>query len=187
VIPVDLSFLAGLILGTIFVLSGSSKLLYRTRFQDTLGGMEILPRWLTVATAWVLPPLEILVGGAVSFEWHRWLSAVAVLSLLACFVGVLVYHRLRGGYELACGCFADFDHKARTSHLILRNAVLLALGLLLVVPASDPPATRDVRDWVEAGLVVVGLGLGWVLTKRLAEVRRLLEEERKFANSWRNG
>jgi hypothetical protein len=177
----DWQWLAGLFLGLLFMAAGSVKIVYRTRFRDTLSAMEVLPRRLGTAVALALPPLEGTLGLAVLAGWQLAVSGPLLLALLCGFVIVLAHYRLRGGKELACGCLADFEKKTATSGLIVRNLLLLALGLPLLLPADRPAAGRGPTEWLAAALVVVGILLVWHLASRLVAVVTLLRAERRLA------
>lgn len=173
----ELKWLSRLLLGTVFIISGVAKFVYWTRFRDTLGAMEILPRWLTGRVSVALPLLEILLGFLVFVGWRLSVSGPLLLSLLVCFLLVLVLYRLRGGKELICGCFADFEHKTPTSSLILRNILLVVSGFPLLIPWDQSVVKRGLVEWMMASTVVLGVLLVWSLSSRLAETVALLRAE----------
>jgi hypothetical protein len=166
-------WLSALLLGAVFLLSGALKLTSWTRFRDTLSAMELLPPRLARALGWVLPPLEAALGAAVVAQWQLALTGPALLVLLTGFTLALALYRLRGGKELVCGCFADFEGKTATASLILRNVLLLALAVPMLIGSRDA-AGRGGADQVLAGTVVIGLMLAWVLLGRLTEAVTLL-------------
>ena len=165
----NLEWLSRLFLGTLFVVSGSSKLARRTRFRDTIAALELVRRNVATVVAVVLPPLEIALGVWVLTRWQPSWSGPLVLAALASFSLVLAVYRLRGGIEIACGCFADFDRKTRTSTVIVRNVLLIAAALPLL-HGSDPvlPA-RPVADWLIASTTMVGLVVAWNLLARFMD------------------
>jgi Methylamine utilisation protein MauE len=169
----DGAWLSALLLGTIFLISGALKLIHWTQFRDTLSAMELLPSRLARGVGWVLPPLEVALGAAAVAQWHLALTGPALLGLLVGFILALTVHRLRGGKELVCGCFADFEHKTATVPLILRNVLLLALAAPLLLGPRDV-AGRSLADWLPVGAAVVGLMLTWMLLRRLTETVTLL-------------
>jgi hypothetical protein len=178
----DWHLLARLFLGLLFVAAGAVKFVYRVRFRDTLSAMEVLPPWVNRSAALILPPFECVLGLAVLAACRLEWSGPLLVALLGVFVMVLVCYRLRGGTELACGCLADFDHKTPTSRLILRNLLLLALGLPLLVPADGAITQRGLAKWLAAGLAGVGILLVWHLMARLVEVLGRLRGERRLEN-----
>jgi Methylamine utilisation protein MauE len=175
----DVTWLASLFLGTVFIISGLAKVARRAKFQDTLAAMELLPRGLVPGVALGLPVLETALGLWVGVGCWRALAGAVVAGLLLGFLAVLALYRWRGGTEIACGCFADFEHKTPTSALILRNVLLLIAAVpLLVVP--DSAAARDPTGWLLAATVVVGVFLSWSLVNRLVGTVGLLWAERRL-------
>ena len=165
----NLEWLSRLFLGTLFVVSGSSKLARRTRLRDTIAAMELVRPDVATVVATILPPLEVALGIWVLTRWRTVLSGPLVLAALAFFSLVLIVYRMRGGTEIACGCFADFDRKTRTSTVIVRNVLLIAAALPLL-HGSDPvlPA-RPVADWLIASTTMVGLVVAWNLLARFID------------------
>jgi hypothetical protein len=178
----DGQWLTSLILGSLFVFSGLAKLVYRSRFRDTVAAMEMLPPWLTAGVSWALPPLEIAPGLALLAGWQVRVAGAVTLGLLLLFVLVLGGYRLRGGKELVCGCFADFKNKVRTSHLLVRNVLLLVLGLFLISPGDLGAPWPGALERLAAGLAVLGTFLSWHLTSRLVETVSLLRAESAAAS-----
>jgi len=178
----ELQWLSRLFLGVVFVISGSVKFFAWIKFRDTLSAMEIFPRWLTSGIAWLLPPLEIAVGIAVVIGWRLSVSGPLLLILVLCFLLVLALYRLRGGKDLVCGCFGDFERKTTTASLILRNILLLASGLPLLIPQSQSLANRGLEEWIIASTVVLGVLLAWLLLSRLVETVLLLRAEGRADN-----
>jgi uncharacterized membrane protein YphA (DoxX/SURF4 family) len=165
---VQLIWLVQIFLGTVFVLSGISKFLGGSQFRDTLAAMELVPPPLSEVFAYLLPPLEVVAGLSVILGWW-WTTALGTLAgLVTLFALMLSLYRWRGGRQVVCGCFGDFQTKSSTLSLIGRNLLLLALLLMVMytLPAEGP-AIRDWGDWLYGGTVVVGLLQLWMLTARL--------------------
>jgi hypothetical protein len=173
----DLRWLSGVLLGTVFLASGAGKLVNRARFHDTLDAMELFPRRLAGVVSWTLPVLEVVLACSVLSGRGLAVTGPALLGLLLAFLATLILFRLRGGKELACGCFADFGHKPATSTVILRDALLFVAGLPLLAPAGRPGPWRGAGDWALAATAVAGVITAWVLLARLAEALASLRAE----------
>lgn len=173
----DVRWLAGLFLGAVCLVSGSLKLFSRVRFRDTLASMELLPRWMTGVVSWFLPPLEIVLGGLVAAGWWPAVSGPILWMLLLGFVVVLGLYRYRGGKELACGCFGDFEKKTLTSILILRNMLFLLIGIPLLNSGPQSTGTGGVGVELLGFTVVVGVWLVGSLLSRLVQIVAWLREE----------
>jgi hypothetical protein len=170
-------WLSALLLGAVFLLSGALKLLSWARFRDTLAAMEVSPPRLARALGWVLPPLEAGLGAAVVARWRLELTGPALLVLLAGFTLALSVYRLRGGKELVCGCFADFEGKTAVAPLIVRNVLLLVIAVPMLIGPPDA-AGRGGAAWLLAGTAVIGLMLAWLLLGRVTETVTLLRSGR---------
>lgn len=174
----EIAWLSAVFLGTVFVLAGFGKFVSWARFRDTLAAMEVWPpRWAR-GIGWALPPVEIALGIAVAASWGLPVSSLLLLGLLAGFVLALAWYRLKGGKELVCGCFADFDRKSKTSGLIARNLVLLAVGLPSVCSSIHWAASRGLAYWFVGLTAVLGMLLTWSLSRQLVETLAQLRLER---------
>jgi hypothetical protein len=180
---VDFQWLASLFLGTVFIYSGSAKLLFRAKFRDALSAMDLFPRWLTEAISWIVAPLELALGIATVIACQLRVTGHAAVALLVGFSLVLALYRLRGGKEVACGCFADFDETTATSTLILRNLLLLACAIPLLFVHGEPMPARRLVEWLLALTVAFGVQIGWRLLNRLTETVAAL----RAASSWSDG
>jgi hypothetical protein len=175
----NLEWLSRLFLGTLFVVSGSLKLARRTRFRDTIAAMELVRPAIASGVAATLPPLEIALGVLLLARWRGPVPGALTLAALAGFSLVLAVYRLRGGLEIACGCFADFDRKVRTSTVIVRNLLLIAAALPLLSGTDPSLPSRTTGDWLTAATTMVGLVVGWNLLARLVETVVLLQSDQR--------
>lgn len=175
----EAGWLSSILIGSVFLFSGIAKFFEWRRFGDTLAALEIFPPRLARAIARLIPPLEILLGICLITEWKLAVSGRAAFLLLTGFTLTLAIHRWRGGKELTCGCFAEFDEKTSTSSVIARNLLLLVTALPLLPEHSLPPR-HGWADWAMAITVVVGIVLSWSMSRRLAGTARLIRLERSY-------
>lgn len=116
------------LLAAVFLYAGLPKLADPRLFAEVIGAYGLLPEFLVLPAAILLPLAELiaavlLVCGKIQ---GLWLSAM----LMACFIGVLSYG-IHLGLDIDCGCFGpeDYEHAAFSG---LRAA--LARDLLLLIP-----------------------------------------------------
>lgn len=118
---------ASLILGASFVVAGASKIaigpLWPQQARD-LGA----PAWSIVATPWV----ELTLGAALVTQVARVPAAVAAIVVLAVFTGLLVL-RLAQGRRPPCACFGAWSAKPIGPWHLVRNAILIAVGVVAVI------------------------------------------------------
>lgn len=162
----DLSWPASFLLGVTFVYSGVAKLRQPTRFRDTLSTTELLPHRLMAPVALLLPPLEAGLG-ALTAAGVGVLAVAPLIVLLAVFSIGLAIYRSRGGVEIVCGCFADFDRRERTSVLLVRNVLLLAVASLALFGPGSVPARPS--EWLATTACVVGSVVLWMLIAQTVE------------------
>jgi hypothetical protein len=166
----ETAWLSCLLLGVVFGVSGALKLRHTSRFRDSLASMELVPRSWTYPLVWCLILVELLLALNLLTATASRATGIAVLGLLGVFIVFLSWHRLRGNREIACGCFADFDRKSQTMHLVFRNVLLVALAApLLWVERVTVPDWR-LSDWVLAICTLVGLYVAWTGMLQVADV-----------------
>lgn len=175
----EAGWLSRLLLGSVFVVSGAAKFFEWRRFGDTLAAMEIFPPRFARAIARLIPPLELLLGICLIAGWKLAVSGRAGLILLTGFTLTLAIYRWRGGKELACGCFSDFEQKTSTSSVIVRNMLLLGAGVALL-PEQPLSSKHGLDDWAIAIMVVAGLVLAWSMLHWLADIAKLIRLERGY-------
>lgn len=160
-----------------------AKILYFHRFQDVVGAMELFPARAARIISWILPSLELACANLLFIGWWPHVGAALVIGLLLAFISVLVLYRLRGGKELVCGCFADYEHKTTTSSLIVRDLALLAAGVPWLAGMDRLPRKHSSQEWGIALTIVLGVVLGSAMLSRLVEIigkLRLESRERKL-------
>lgn len=132
------------ILGGLFVFAGVLKLMNPQLFQQSIAAFKVpgLPGHLEILLTFVVPWCEITAGAALLLGvWTR--SAALMLStLLLGFISLIASVLIRG-MDVKCGCFGKFEIPCTgpvgPCHLI-RNSVLLALGLVVVFFGPGPLA-----------------------------------------------
>lgn len=119
---------ARLLLGTIFILAGSSKLrspLATRRMVALLWPMES-DQVKTIVHALAL--VELLVGLALALGLFAALVALLAMVLLAAFASAIVIVLLVWG-EQECGCFGELGTGSKAWIGAIRNVVLMAFAL----------------------------------------------------------
>ena len=116
-----------LLLGAVFVVSGILKV---AAPRDWLAESAALG--VPHAVAVVVPVVELLIGALLIAQLARRLAAVGAALLLLAFTALLVV-RLRQGRRPPCACFGALSAKPIGWGNVVRNAVFLALALVLVV------------------------------------------------------
>lgn len=122
-----------LLFGGVFVYAGIMKAWHPMVFLEDVRSFALLPDPYAALLAIFLPWLEIFAGLAVIVGALR-KAGLAVLNLsLLLFLGAIVIAWVRGT-DIRCGCFGgSSDATSSYIELIIRDLVLLALGVWLLI------------------------------------------------------
>lgn len=152
--PVDSSFLlraarvSAWTLGGALLFAAFGKALDSTQFAREVesillsfgfGGSAALVRFSGVA-AGLLVMLELVIGAMLIVGWQRRLAAVATMTLMAFFIGVIGWGMHLGVLE-ECSCFGDLATRSPLM-AVVEDAVLLALAGVVCFPAQDKGQNR---------------------------------------------
>ncbi len=103
----------------------------------------MLPEWAVFALARTLPWLELALGVLlIAGVALRYLSVVAT-AILGLFFTVMLVSYFRGA-GIDCGCFGVGE--ALSVKTLLRDGVLLAAAISLVILSRRPTASRQYRS-----------------------------------------
>lgn len=118
-------------LGFVFVWAASTKLVDPGSLAKTMSAYKLLPVELLGPVAYFLPGLELLAGlGLIFGVWLRGATLWVNLMLLL-FLAVLWYGQSLG-LEVDCGCFGPATTGASAREAIIRDLIMLPIGLLLM-------------------------------------------------------
>jgi len=121
-------------LGGIFIYAGSIKLVAPVSFAAQIEAYGMLPEFLLLPTAVLLPFIEVLAGIGLVFDIRG--SLAAITSLLCLFIAILAT-ALWLGLDVDCGCFGPDDPEATAfsglKTALDRDLVMLAGAIFLYV------------------------------------------------------
>ena len=136
----------------VFLTASLGKMRHWVIFQGVIANYRLLPDALVAPIADLLPPVEALVGilllGGLATPWPE--AGAAVLLLI--FTAAMGINLLRGRRDIDCGCFQTALKQTLSWTLVVRNAVLVLLLGVAVVPGA-PGTLPGVTD----GLLVGGV------------------------------
>jgi Methylamine utilisation protein MauE len=137
----------------VYLAAAFGKMRHWPVFQGVISNYRLLPDFLVAPVAYVLPPVEALLGATLllglAFPWPE-VGAAALLLLFAAAMGI---NLRRGRRHIDCGCFQSALKQTLSWNLVVRNvvmALLLGLAMLSAGGAADLRATID-------GLLVGGV------------------------------
>jgi uncharacterized membrane protein YphA (DoxX/SURF4 family) len=93
-----------IVLGVIFIYSGTVKLIDPYTFSDTINAYGILPFLLVYPAAITISIIEIIAGFGVIFNLQYSLELITLMMIM--FIGVLIYG-IMTDLKIDCGCFSE--------------------------------------------------------------------------------
>lgn len=118
-----------LIVGSIFIYAGGTKLLESKTFAVLIEAYGIVPDGLLMPVAIALPILEVTAGIGLVFDIRG--SLLVIAGLLVVFIAILIYG-IWMGLDVDCGCFGPEDPEAKAFHglrLSLYRDLVMMLGV----------------------------------------------------------
>ncbi len=117
---------ARLILGTVFLYAGFSKIFDPSSFARIISNYGIVPEYLLVPVAILMPAIEIFAALGLIFDIR--FSLEVITGFLFLFVGILWFGILKG-LTVDCGCFSTEDISEHDSlrHALYRDFIFIAL------------------------------------------------------------
>jgi uncharacterized membrane protein YphA (DoxX/SURF4 family) len=123
-------FVIRLILGSVFIYAGFTKIIDPKAFAKVISHYDIIPEILLAPFAVGLPVIELLAGFGLMFNVRG--SLPVVLALLTAFTVVLGYG-IYNNLNIDCGCFSweDTTDRNNLKSAFYRDLVMLTGAFLL--------------------------------------------------------
>jgi uncharacterized membrane protein YphA (DoxX/SURF4 family) len=137
-------------LGLIFGLAAAQKMRHWRVLEGVIGNYRLLPASLIKPAAWLLPPVELVLGALLLAGVASLAVAVASIALLLIFAAAMAINIRRGRTHIDCGCHQSFLRQTLKPALVVRN---IGLAFLLMPAALARPGYA-------VGLWPIGLGAG---------------------------
>jgi uncharacterized membrane protein YphA (DoxX/SURF4 family) len=133
-------FILRLVLAGVFLYAAWTKLRQPWLvFALSIDAYQLLPEWAVLATARVLPWLELAIGVLLlAGVWLRYVSIVAAAILAVFFATMLL--SFGKGMGIDCGCFGVGE--PLTAKTLARDGLLLGMAIMLAVIARPARAVR---------------------------------------------
>jgi uncharacterized membrane protein YphA (DoxX/SURF4 family) len=115
---------ASILLGLVFLVSGSSKVAAGPAWPEQARGLGA-----PEAVVPVLPWVEIALGAVLVMQLGEPIAVVIAFVLLAAFTGLIV-RRLMEGQHPACACFGAWSTKPLGAGHVVRNVGFMVLAVV---------------------------------------------------------
>ncbi len=144
---------ARLILGTVWIVAGATKVADLAESVRAVRAYRALPEWAVPVVGAGLPFLEIALGLLLVVGFSVRFGAIVSAALLAVFIAGIVSASVRG-LQIDCGCFGGggelgAGEQTRYGTEIARDVGLLALAGLL---AWRPASRFSIDSWISGGM-----------------------------------
>ncbi len=125
--------------GLVFMLAAVQKAMHWRILPGVVANYRILPRWMALPAAALLPPVEMILSILILSAQFRPLPALAAIALLLLFVAAMTVNIMRGRDQIDCGCGEAFLRQTLNWALVARNGLLAALllpSLIVMAPMT---------------------------------------------------
>lgn len=121
-----------IVLGGIFIFSGTLKLIDPYKFASILYEYGILADLLIYPAAIILPLIEVIAGAGLLFNLKYSLEIITLMLLM--FIGVLWFGILNN-LNIDCGCFSsdEINQQGNLRAALYRDFVFLSISVFLFI------------------------------------------------------
>lgn len=158
-------------LALLFFMAARHKLNDIRRFEAQLAAYQLVPDSLLRISAKTLPWIEMSLVFLLLIPFTRAFAASVAAVLLVAYAMAMAVNLSRGRSEIDCGC-GDTPQPLSVM-LLVRNTVLAAGALLLVVPVIDRSITTI--DLVLVALFTAVLAMAYLMVEMLVKNHSLLK------------
>ena len=144
-----------LALAALFAASVVHKLSGLAEWPGVVRNYRLVPDTVVGAVAFLVPCGEAMTAGALLWPATRTAGALAAAALLLVYGVALGVNLQRGRTAIDCGCFGSRLRSGLAPWMVLRNLLLAALALTLLLPLA--PRTLSAIDVAVALLSTVTL------------------------------
>lgn len=117
-----------ILFGIVFIFSGLMKLTDISAFAEALDKFKMFTETTLLIAKFSIPIAEIVFGFMIAANIKTVLSSQVITFMLALFTAVIV-SKVFEGEELSCGCFGNLSSGRIDNTTIIRNIVLMSLGI----------------------------------------------------------
>ena len=116
--------------GIVFIFSGLMKLTDLSAFAQALDKFKMFTETTLLIAKFSIPIAEIIFGFMIVANIKTVFSSQAITFMLALFTAVIV-SKVFEGEEISCGCFGNLSSGKIDYTTIIRNLVLMSLGITI--------------------------------------------------------
>jgi putative oxidoreductase len=127
-----IEFLIRLVLGITFIAASIHKIMDPAGFAKIIYGYALFPDFSINLLASMVPFIELIAGTSIIVGVYQRSALILINLLLSGFIIIIGFNLFRG-HQFDCGCFSfsGTNSMASASFLLIRNVLLLIVGLFL--------------------------------------------------------
>ncbi|MGA9407824.1 MAG: MauE/DoxX family redox-associated membrane protein [Bacteroidota bacterium] len=114
-----------LVLGSLMIFAGCSKLFDLRSFLITVQRLDLLPSWMILPVMILIVQSEIWLGMALVVGFRTKIIATLLAALVSLFIIVIAIALVRGT-DGDCGCFGSIDSEQLGFGVIIRDTLILS-------------------------------------------------------------
>jgi uncharacterized membrane protein YphA (DoxX/SURF4 family) len=119
-----------ILFGGVFILSALMKLIDINSFSVALGKFKLLDPSLIIFFTYTIPIAEVLIGTILLFNIKTGLFSQLATLILSFFTAIVIA-KIFEGEEINCGCFGSLTKDTIDYTTVIRNIILIIVGILL--------------------------------------------------------
>jgi|SRR5208282_2509354 len=135
------SWTISIALAVVFGASAAIKFADFGEFRAAVENYRIVPRAFEASVAAIVPIAELAGAVGIVIPRTRDAAAATLLILVAVFTVAIVVNLMRGRLHVDCGCFGPALRQPLSWWLPARNAILMALAAIAILPTADRSMT----------------------------------------------
>lgn len=167
------SWLMQFFLAMVFLTAAWHKLREREAFARVLNNYGLTPGSANPVLVWLLALNEIACAGLLLA--HSATGAVYAASLLFTYALIMGIMLLQGKRDMDCGCSGPARKQGLSAALLWRNAALIGIALLLLLPTNERALTW--LDGVQLLLAGVSASLLYLASEHLLANQALFHSD----------
>jgi len=164
-----ISLTIALAFATLFGGSAVHQILGWHEWPGVVRNYRLVPETLAPVVAVAVPILEAVTAAALLWSSSRALGAMGAAGLLVVFARALWINIRRGRTQIDCGCFGSRLRSGLSRGMVLRNLLLAALALSLLLPVT--PRTLPLFELAVSLTIVATLAFLYPVLSLLLESR----------------
>lgn len=139
-------------LAVLFLLTGMHKLSNVTQFKAAITAYQLIPDGLINATASILLVGELGIALMLLVTSTKQCAAISALLVLGVYFSVMAINISRGGKDIQCGCSVLTRETLLSYWHLARNAILMGLTVLILIPEAD-----RALNWLDIVQIAAGV------------------------------